>query len=328
MIEGLYKKIKQGDSRAIAKTITLIESTLDADRKLALALLTKLQVGKNQKSIRIGISGIPGVGKSSFIEKIGTHILHADSKIKIAILTVDPSSPLQGGSILADRLRMTTLSQNSRVFIRPSPASGSQGGLSRRTRECMLLLEACGYDLIFVETVGVGQTEYQVSSLVDIFLLLQMPSTGDEWQAMKKGILELADIILIHKADGNLLNESKKLQKILQLTFPSNVQNGTLIIQTCSSLLNQGIAEAWISVKDFIKKSRDSDNFLKKRRLQNLFWFEDELLALFKNAVETNSKIRDSLLPIKERLMISDQTLFALEAEQALESLLRVDFLS
>lgn len=321
MSESLYKQIKQGDKRALAKAITLIESSRKEDRKPAIDLLHKLEAGKNKNSIRIGISGIPGVGKSTFIEKFGTYILKTNPKTQIAILTIDPSSPLQGGSILADRLRMTTLSNHPQVFIRPSPTAGAHGGLALRTRECMLLLESAGYDLIFVETVGVGQTEYHVASLVDLFLLLQMPSTGDEWQAMKKGILELADLIIVNKADGELLASAKKLKKVLELSFSSHSEKPSVL--SCSSLEGNGIDDIWNEVNSRLEDLKSTDAFYKKRREQNVFWFDEELISQIKIEIETNPGIAKVLSSYRKKLKDSDESLFSLEAQNALRSLLR-----
>ncbi len=323
MIEALHKKIKSGDKRALAKAITLIESTRKEDRKDALTLLTKIDVNSSH-SLRIGISGIPGVGKSTFIEKLGLHILEQYPSSKIAILTIDPSSPIEGGSILADRLRMTQLSNHPHVFIRPSPSSGSQGGLSRRTRESMILLESSGFDFIFVETAGVGQTEYSVASLVDIFLLLQMPSTGDEWQAMKKGILELADILIVNKTDGNLKSEAIKLKKILQLSFATESSSPSIF--SCSSLLDEGIDEILMTIIKKIEKQKSGGDFVRKRTDQTLFWFKEELIAHIKQEIECNPEIKKVLSVFKNDLLSKEASLFSIVAEKAAKKLLREEF--
>ncbi|MFZ5603690.1 MAG: methylmalonyl Co-A mutase-associated GTPase MeaB, partial [Pseudomonadota bacterium] len=189
----------QGNRRALAKAITLTESKLDSHRQEAQQLLESL-LPHTGNSIRIGITGIPGVGKSTFIEAFGLHLIRAGKKV--AVLAVDPSSPITGGSILGDKTRMEVLSQQENAFIRPSPSGGALGGVAQKTRESMLLCEAAGYDVILVETVGVGQSEYEVASMVDFFLVLMLPNAGDELQGIKKGILELADAIVINKADG------------------------------------------------------------------------------------------------------------------------------
>lgn len=318
-MDELIKNIRSGSKAALAKAITLIESSLDKDRKLAVALLKQLHLGKNKNSLRIGISGIPGVGKSTFIEALGSYILKENPKAHLAILTVDPSSPFEGGSILADRLRMTELSRHPQVFIRPSPTSGSLGGLALRTRESMLLLEATNFDFIFIETVGVGQTEFHVASLVDMFLLLQMPSTGDEWQAMKKGILELADMILINKADGHLITEAARLKKILQMSLHVSKQN----ILTCSALEQTGMKDIWESLISTIKTRKEKNEFNKKREEQNMFWFEEELLALFKTSLHKNEALKTYLDSFKKNL---NDPLFSTSAEDALNFIFKKDF--
>jgi len=320
MIETLYHSIKSGEHRAIAKAITLIESNRPEDRKPAMELLSKLQLGRKPNSIRIGISGIPGVGKSTFIDKLTAHILEGNPTTKIAILTIDPSSPMEGGSILADRLRMTDVSNHPNVFIRPTPTSGTTGGLSRRTRESMFLLEAAGFEVLIIETVGVGQTEFHVASLVDIFLLLQMPSTGDEWQAMKKGILELADLIIVNKADGDLKNEAKKLTKILEMSFHS--QEGPSVL-SCSSTLNEGIKEIWDGVNSKIAEWKEDNDFYENRIEQNIFWFEEELLAQFKEQLYSNARVSEVLDIFRKELADHEGVLFSGIAEKAVKALLR-----
>lgn len=322
----LYEEILQGETRAISKAITLIESHLKKDRQKALQLLDKLKVGNEQKSIRIGISGIPGVGKSTFLERLGSYILEMNPTIKIALLTIDPSSPLQGGSILADRLRMTCLSKNPRVFIRPSPNSGMHGGLARRTRESILLLEACQYEIIFVETVGVGQSEYNVASLVDIFMLLQMPSTGDEWQAIKKGILELADIVIINKADGKLKESANLLKKMLENSLTAHSEKEKPSLLTCSSLEGTGIDEIWNELNRRIDQLKKTKLFLTTRNKQDIFWFEEELQSLFKFEIDNNSKIKKLLSTHKKKIEKNKGSLFSLEAEKAINSLVHPKF--
>ncbi len=200
-----------GNRRALAKAITLVESKLDRHREQAQDILEQV-LPHSGNSIRIGITGVPGVGKSTFIEAFGLYLI-AQGK-RVAVLAVDPSSPIAGGSILGDKTRMEELSRRDEAFIRPSPAEGKLGGVAQKTRETMLLCEAAGYDVILVETVGVGQSEYQVAGMVDFFMVLMLPGGGDELQGIKKGILELADALVINKADGdseNLANLSRPI---------------------------------------------------------------------------------------------------------------------
>ncbi|HNH10371.1 MAG TPA: methylmalonyl Co-A mutase-associated GTPase MeaB, partial [Leptospiraceae bacterium] len=198
-IKSLAERILSGERRALAKAITLLESTLSNDRRSAADLLHSLP-SENRNTIRIGISGVPGAGKSTFIESFGLFLISLGKKV--AVLAIDPSSPISGGSILGDKTRMPELTQNENAFIRPSPSKGSLGGIAARTRETILLCEAAGFDVILVETVGVGQSEVAVSEITDFFLVLLIGGAGDELQGIKKGIMEMADLILINKADN------------------------------------------------------------------------------------------------------------------------------
>ncbi|MCP4995672.1 MAG: methylmalonyl Co-A mutase-associated GTPase MeaB, partial [Gammaproteobacteria bacterium] len=200
-IETLANEVLAGNRRALARAITLIESTRRDHRTSAIVLLERL-IPHSGKSIRLGISGVPGVGKSTFIEALGNHII--DAGHQVAVLTVDPSSAISGGSILGDKTRMESLSRRKEAYIRPSPAGKTLGGVTRRSREALILCEAAGFDVIIVETVGVGQSETRVAEMADMFILLLLPGAGDELQGIKRGIMELADLILINKADDEL----------------------------------------------------------------------------------------------------------------------------
>ena len=237
-------KLIQGDRRSLAKAITLVESTLSNDREKSQQLLERI-LPYSGNSMRIGITGIPGVGKSTFIETFGLFLLGLGKKV--AVLAVDPSSPIAGGSILGDKTRMEYLSRESNAYIRPSPSGGALGGVAHKTRETMLLCEAAGYDVILVETVGVGQSEYEVAGMVDFFLVLMLPNAGDELQGIKKGILELADSIVINKADGVSLNMAQQTKRHYLNAFQL-VQHGAFWqpkVVTCSALENENIADVW-----------------------------------------------------------------------------------
>jgi len=210
-MQDLYKKILLSDRLALSKGITLVESTKKNDRKKAESLIKKLYK-KSGNSLRVGISGAPGVGKSTFIETLGLFLI--EKKYKVAVLAVDPSSKKSGGSILGDKTRMQELSVSSRAFIRPSPSSGELGGVARRTRETMILTESAGYDIIFVETVGVGQSEITVAEMVDMFIVLLQPGSGDELQGIKKGIIEIADLLIVTK----------------EVYLPSGLASGTVVV--------------------------------------------------------------------------------------------------
>jgi LAO/AO transport system kinase len=206
-VAALAHRITSGERRALAQGITLVESHRDDDQQDAARLLDLL-APRTGGAIRVGLSGTPGVGKSTFIEALGTALLAAGHRV--AVLAIDPSSPTTGGSILGDKTRMETLATNARAFVRPSPSGGALGGVASKTREALLLCEAAGYDVVFVETVGVGQNEHAVSAVTDTFVLLVAPGGGDDLQGQKRGVLELVDLVVVHKADGTRLDEAKK----------------------------------------------------------------------------------------------------------------------
>ena len=247
--------IVAGNRRALAKAITLVESSRPQDREAAQALLNEL-LPHTGKSLRVGITGVPGVGKSTFIESFGQHVIAKGHKV--AVLAVDPSSPMAGGSILGDKTRMEHLSRDPSAFIRPSPAGKALGGVALKTRESMLLCEAAGFDVVLVETVGVGQSEHQVGSMVDFFLILLLPGGGDELQGIKKGILELADAIMINKADGESESLARKTKLHYQSAMSLLASNDFWKpeVHTCSALERQGIEECWSMMERFSKRRR------------------------------------------------------------------------
>lgn len=284
-IKNLADGVRAGNIRSLAKAITLIESRNPDHAADAAELLDNL-LPDSGNSIRIGISGVPGAGKSTFIEALGMHLLAAGHKV--AILAVDPTSQLSGGSILGDKTRMEELSREQNAFIRPSPSSGTLGGVARKTRETMLLCEAAGHGVIIVETVGVGQSEVTVASMVDFFLLLQLPNAGDELQGIKKGVMEVADAILVNKAEGDNRPKAElarqQYENALHL-FRSKSKNWIVPAMLCSALHNEGVAEFWQTVNDFHSKMRLSGEFEKKRNLQASDWMwslvQEELKDLF-----------------------------------------------
>ncbi|MBI2603611.1 MAG: methylmalonyl Co-A mutase-associated GTPase MeaB [Deltaproteobacteria bacterium] len=299
-IQTLAQQILASDRKALAQAITLIESSLPIHRLKAEELLGVLP--HSQDTVRIGISGIPGVGKSTFISQLGSWLLSKKKARKIAVLTVDPSSPLEGGSILADKLRMQELARHPDVFIRPSPNLGTLGGLARGTRESIQVLEAAGFETIFVETVGVGQSEVHVASLVDAFVLLQMPSTGDEWQTLKKGILELADLIVVNKADGELKQEALRMKKMLELSFSYHEEGFHPAVLTCSSLENEGVGNIGEQVEHFIARQKSNHQFLERRKMQNQFWFEEELVWCLKEEMGHNPHVKKLIDPLRNKV--------------------------
>ena len=287
--------ILQGNRRAIAKAITLLESTRPESFEQGQELLESLLPHAGQ-ALRIGITGVPGVGKSTFIEAIGLFLIELGHRV--AVLAVDPSSQLTGGSIMGDKTRMNELAQHPHAFIRPSPSSGILGGVARKTRETMLICEAAGYDVVIVETVGVGQSETIVASMVDLFLLLMLPNAGDELQGIKKGVLELADLVVINKSDGKQETLAKTAQseyrKALHL-LPSLKNSWTPQILRCSALEKRGMDKIWDSVKSFSKALQNSGEWEKQRRKQTGKWMwslvEEGLLTNFRNHPDLQKQI-------------------------------------
>lgn len=304
------------DRAALAKAITLIESTRPDHQKEAQALLAEA-LPHTGKSIRIGITGAPGVGKSTFIEALGQHV--TGNGHKIAVLAVDPSSTLTGGSILGDKTRMTRLAQNENAFIRPSPTGGAFGGVARRTREAMLLCEAAGYDVIIVETVGVGQSETEVADMVDMFILLLLPGSGDELQGIKKGIVELADLIVVNKADGDLAAQAKRVRgdyaaalKLLQ----SGVGWQPKVL-TCSALQGDGIAEVWNNVETFMKTQTEGGLLEKRRAAQAKAWMWKEIREALLQRFQENPRVMAHVADIEKAVISGGKTV-----TQAAEKLL------
>jgi len=265
-----------GDRVVLARAITLIESRLAADAGKA-ALLLDAILPHTGRSRRVGITGVPGVGKSTFIDALGMHVIR-DRGERLAVLTVDPSSPISGGSILGDKTRMEKLSAEADAFIRPSPAGGHLGGVARRTRETILLCEAAGYRNVLIETVGVGQSETAVRSMSDFFLLLMLAGAGDELQGIKRGIIEMIDGMAINKADGDNLQKAERARgeyaSALHL-FPPSGDGWTPRVLACSSLKNTGIAEIWQMVLDHEAQLSASGRIAERRMQGDLQWMED-----------------------------------------------------
>jgi LAO/AO transport system kinase len=270
--DSLADAIVAGKRRALARAITLIESSRPDHRETADALL-RLLLPHTGKSIRIGVSGVPGVGKSSFIEAFGKFVIQAGHRV--AVLAVDPSSPRTGGSILGDKTRMEELARHGDAFIRPSPSGGALGGVARRTREALLACEAAGFDVIIVETVGVGQSEIAVADLADLFLLLLAPAAGDELQGIKKGIVELADLIVVNKADGDLKAAAERAwndyANALHLLSPAS-SLWTPPVMRCSALTGDGIAQVWETVERYRAVMEPSLQIAERRREQARAW--------------------------------------------------------
>jgi LAO/AO transport system kinase len=281
------QKLIAGDRRTLAKAITLIESSRQVDHDAGQKLLQDI-LPFTGKSMRIGITGVPGVGKSTFIENFGLLLIKLG--YKVAVLAIDPSSPLSGGSILGDKTRMENLSQNNQAFIRPTPSLGFLGGVAQKTRETILLCEAAGFDYVLVETVGVGQSEYEVADMVDFFLVLMLPNAGDELQGIKKGILELADAVIINKADGDILPQAT--QTLAQYSSAMELMRHdphwkTQVLQ-CSALENKNLDTIYKMIVEYKKSTTDSGYFLEKRHSQNEEWFKKLIFELINNKLNQN----------------------------------------
>ena len=269
--------ILSGDRLILSRAITLVESRLPADQELAQAVLAGV-APMTGKATRVGITGVPGVGKSLFIEAFGTYL--TEQGHQLAVLAVDPTSQRSGGSLLGDKTRMETLSMNPNAYIRPTPAGDSRGGVAHRTRETLLLCEAAGFDVMLIETVGVGQSETLVHGMVDFFLLLMLAGAGDELQGMKRGIMELADALAITKADGDNQAPANRArieyQNALHLLPPTGT-NWFPPVLTCSALTNQGISELWATILEHQQLTTQNGHRDQRRQEQQLTWFRTEL---------------------------------------------------
>ena len=305
------------DRALLAQAITLIESLNDDHRATADAVLNELLIQK-QDSIRIGITGVPGVGKSTFIESFGKQLTSLDHKV--AVLAVDPTSSRTGGSILGDKTRMQELSRDKNAFIRPSPTSGTLGGVTRVTRETIVLCEAAGFDVILVETVGVGQSEIMVSQMVDFFLVLMLPGAGDELQGIKKGILEIADMIAVNKADGEMKNAANRAvmeyQHALDILNPKSA-NWKPRSLSCSAYTGDGLVAIWETICDYKRLLKDAGEWQGKRKSQQVEWMWAIIRERILSKIETNEKVQ-SLVPQLELQVAESKLTPALAALEIL----------
>ena len=297
-IEG----IRSGDRLILARAITLVESSLAEHRELAREVINRL-LPDTGKAIRLGITGVPGAGKSTFIESLGTML--TDKGLRVAVLAIDPSSTRSGGSILGDKTRMEKLATNESAFIRPSPSSGTLGGVAGKTRETMLICEAAGYDIIIIETVGVGQSETAVASMVDFFLVLMIAGAGDELQGIKKGVLEVAEAIVINKADGENIKQAelarKEYQAALHLLMP-HTPTWTVPVLTCSSLEQTGIADVWQTVEKHRSALTKSGELEAKRKAQAKDWFRFLLDDGLKNWFYSDPRVQQEMPTLLTRI--------------------------
>ncbi|WP_276498000.1 methylmalonyl Co-A mutase-associated GTPase MeaB [Pontibacter litorisediminis] len=311
-VEGIFA----GDRVMLSRAITLVESRLASDQELAQEVVNQVlpQAGN---SVRIGITGVPGVGKSTFIEAFGNYLIKEQGK-KLAVLAIDPTSQRSGGSILGDKTRMDSLAINPQAFIRPSPAGKSLGGVSRSTRESIILCEAAGFDAIFVETVGVGQSETAVHAMVDFFLLLMLAGAGDELQGIKRGIMEMADAIAITKADGENVGKANaartEYQSALHL-YPLGASGWMPKVSTCSALQNTGLDTIWHTVADYLELTKGNGYFEKKRHDQNLQWMYEAIRQGLEENFYAHGQVKQLLPGIAEQVKAGQKSAFAAAAE-------------
>jgi LAO/AO transport system kinase len=313
--------------RAMAKAITLLESTRTDHRALADELLTAMLPHTGQ-SFRLGISGVPGVGKSTFIEALGLYLIAQGHRV--AVLTIDPSSTVSGGSILGDKTRMEFLSVHEKAYIRPSPSSGTLGGVAEKTREAMLVCEAAGYDVVIVETVGVGQSETAVANMSDMFVLLQLPNAGDDLQAIKKGVMELADLVVINKADIDAIAATRAQLQITSALQLLGMHGGSghahadttlwhpKVVQI-SALLNQGVDSFWAAVSEFKDLQTRNGRFASRRQQQALSWMWERIDAGLKQKFRAQPRVQ-TLLPQLSQDVAAGQLAASTAARQLLSA--------
>ncbi|MDQ0197388.1 methylmalonyl Co-A mutase-associated GTPase MeaB [Neobacillus ginsengisoli] len=307
-VEELYTGVLAGDRGLLARAITLVESNAEQHFQKAQNLLQRL-LQHSGKSLRIGITGVPGAGKSTFIETFGTYL--CDQGYRVAVLAIDPSSSISGGSILGDKTRMELLARNPRAFIRPSPSAGKLGGVHRKTREAMLICEAAGFDVILVETVGVGQSEVIIRDMVDFFLLLVLTGAGDELQGMKKGIMELADALIVHKADGANKQKAEQTRKeynrILHFLQPAT-KGWSTKAYTCSSLNGDGIEGIWEVLKSFERNGKETGVFEDRRKGQKREWIYSMITDQLQYSFFHHPEVRLMLPQLENEVMSGEKT--------------------
>ena len=302
-VEAFVTNILAGDIPFLSRAITLVESTTVKHQQKANAILERCLPFANN-SVRIGITGVPGVGKSTFIEAFGKHLTSQGKKV--AVLAVDPSSSLNKGSILGDKTRMESLSMRDDVFIRPTATGKTLGGVAQHTRETIILCEAAGYDIIFIETVGVGQSETVVHSMVDFFLLLMLSGAGDELQGIKRGIMEMADALSITKADGDNLIKSKTAvgdYKHAIHLFPAKKNNWIPKVLTCSALENTGVQEIWNTIESFVKHCVTNGTFESARKKQAQYWLHESIQEQLGTYFYENPEVKVLLPELEKRVL-------------------------
>ena len=302
-ISTYVSEIKNGNRVYLSKAITLIESTNPSHQEKANTIIQECLLLPTSKTIRVGITGVPGVGKSTFIEVFGTYLTGLGKKV--AVLAVDPSSSITKGSILGDKTRMDELVRNENAFIRPSPSGVSLGGVARKTRETIMLCEAAGFDTIIIETVGVGQSETVVHSMVDFFLLLKLAGAGDQLQGIKRGIIEMADSIVINKADGENIQQANlakiEFKRALQM-YPQANNGWTPKVTTCSALKNNNIDKVWEIITSYLELAESNNSFNSRRSSQNKFWLLQTIEDQLKSNFYQNPKVAKQLIILTEQV--------------------------
>lgn len=310
--------ILAGDITLLSKAVTMVESSKPEHQLIAREIISRC-LPYSGRSVRIGITGVPGAGKSTFIEALGT--LLTRNGHKLAVLAIDPSSERSKGSILGDKTRMEELSGDPNAYIRPSPSAGSLGGVARKTRETVVLCEAAGFDTIFIETVGVGQSETAVHSMTDFFLLLMLAGAGDELQGIKRGIMEMADLVAINKADGNNREKAEiarvQYANALHL-FPAKDSGWSARVMTCSAFEKTGISEIWEAVGAFRKQTMENSYFHKNRSSQSRYWMFESIEDQLKSGFYHNTRVKEAILDMEERVLRAEISSFE-AARQLLE---------
>lgn len=318
-IDEFVTGIRRSDRVLLGQAITLVESARADHQALAQEIIARLLPELPQKTFRIGITGSPGVGKSTLIEALGTHVTGLGKRV--AVLAIDPSSAVSQGSILGDKTRMERLSANPMAFIRPSPAGDSLGGVARKTRETILLVEAAGYDTIMVETVGVGQSEIAVHRMTDVFMLLLLPGAGDELQGIKRGIVEMADLLVVNKADGDrvkLANQARAHYLNAIHYLPPVPSGWAPRVLACSAQENSGMSELWNALTEYQEFSQKQGYFTENRRMQSRYWFQEALENGLKTAFYRQSGMKEQLAALQQLVLEGKISPFA-AAQELLE---------
>jgi LAO/AO transport system kinase len=324
-VEVFVQGIRSGDRVLLGKAITLVESTRPDHQAMAQDIIARLlaESPDSVNSLRIAVTGAPGVGKSTFIEALGIHLTNRGKRV--AVLAIDPTSSISKGSILGDKTRMERLSTSEMAFIRPSPSGASLGGVARKTRETILLVEAAGYETVLIETVGVGQSEIAAHSMTDVFLLLLLPGAGDELQGIKRGIVEMADILAVNKADGDrvhLADQARSYYRNATHLLPQKPSGWAPRVLTCSAEQNQGIETVWDTILDF-KQAADASGFFKaNRKKQAGYWLQEALQSGLQNAFFNHKGVQDTLAALEPDVLAGRMSPFA-AAEQVLAVFLK-----